>query len=78
MSELNGNVVSIGGITKLDLPVDRVLEAAKTSLEGVVLLGYDKEGKLYFASSYADGGDVLWLLEQCKLSLMQVPHKDDL
>ncbi len=67
------NVVSIGGITKLDLPPDRVLEATKGELEGIVILGYDKDGNEYFASSYADGGDVLWLLERCKQELLHTP-----
>lgn len=72
MSELNGNVIPLGNITKLDLPVDRVLEAAKGRMDGVVLLGYDDEGDLYFASSYADGGEVLWLLEKCKQRLLDI------
>lgn len=66
------NVIPLGCVTKLDLPVDRVLEAAKDQIEGVVILGYDKEGESYFASTYADGGDVLWLLEKCKKALLDV------
>ena len=41
-----GDVVNIGGVTRLDLP--------------------------HFASSYADGMEVLWLLESCKRTLMNV------
>lgn len=67
-----GNVVTFTGITKLDLPPDRILESAVGQLDAVVVLGYDKEGKEYFASSYADGGDVLWLMEKCKKMLMEV------
>jgi hypothetical protein len=66
------NVVFLKTITKLDLPPDRILEAAKGELEGVVVLGYDKEGGEYFASSYADGGQVLWLLERLKKQLLEV------
>jgi hypothetical protein len=62
-------------VTRLDIPPDRVLEQAKGKLEGVVLLGYDKGGE-YFASSYADGGDVLWLLERCKLRLLTQNNED--
>ena len=54
-----GKVIPIGYITKLDLPVNQVLEEAKAKLDGVVLMGYDKDGDLYFASTYADGGDVI-------------------
>lgn len=67
-----GDIVTFTGITKLDLPPDRLLEAAVGQLDGVVILGYDKEGKEYFASSYADGGDVLWLMERLKKQLLEV------
>lgn len=67
-----GEVVNWNGITKLDLPADRILEAALGKLEGVVIVGYDKEGKEYFASSYADGGDTIWLLERSKLKLLRI------
>lgn len=66
------NILNFTGITKLDLPVDRILEQAKDQLEGVVIIGYTKEGEEYFASTYADGGTVLWLLERCKLNLMDI------
>ena len=66
------NVVNLGCITKLNLPVDRVLDEAKDRLEGVVIIGYDKDGEEYFASTYADGADVLWLLERAKHELMHV------
>ncbi len=61
-----GKITPLGNVTKLDLPPDRILEAAKSKLEGVVILGFDKYGEAYCASSYADGGTVLWLLECCK------------
>lgn len=70
MSKYNGNVIPLGNVTRLDLPVDLVLDGARDELEGVILIGYDKADQLYFASTYADGGDVLWLLEQAKLALM--------
>jgi hypothetical protein len=66
------NVVRFTGITKLDSPADHVIESALGKLEGVVILGYDKDGQEYFASSYADGGDMLWLLERAKKALLEV------
>ena len=69
---MKSNVIPLGCITKLDLPVDRVLEAAKGKMNGVVLLGYDNNNEFYFASTYADGGDVLWLLENAKKQLLEV------
>lgn len=66
-----GDVVTFRGITKLDLPPDRILDDAVGKLEGVVILGYTKEGDEFFASSYADGGNVLWLLERLKRQLLE-------
>ena len=63
---MTDNVVVLDCITTLDIPSDRVLEQAIGKLESVVVFGYDKEGNEYFASSYGDGKDILWLLEMCK------------
>ena len=65
-------VVPLGNITRLDIPPDHVLDRCTGKLEGVVIIGYDKSGEEYFASSYADGGDVLWLLERCKKKLLDI------
>ena len=67
---MKAKIIPLNMLTRIDLPVDRILDAAKEKLEGVVLLGYDKNGETYFASSYADGGTILWLLEKCKKQLL--------
>jgi len=68
---MTDNVIPLGNITRLDIPVDRVLDAAKEDIsDRVVVLGWDKDGELYFASSFADGGEVLWLMEKAKLALL--------
>lgn len=69
MSERNGNVIPLGGVTRLDLPADRILEGAIGKLDAVLVIGYDESGRFYFASSLADGGDALWLVEQFKRAL---------
>ncbi len=71
------NVIQWRGITRLDLDPDVVLENTKGQLEGLIIIGYDKDGQEYFASSYADGGDVLWLLERMKLRLLNVAVEDE-
>jgi len=76
MTEKNNNVIDFTGVTKLDLCPDRVLEKGKGILEGVVTMGYTKEGDIYFASSYADGGTVLWLMEMCKKMLLNINALD--
>lgn len=66
-----GKVVPIGCITKLDLDPDLILDNNKGVFEGFVIMGFDKEGREVFASTYADGGTVLWLLERCKKLLIE-------
>jgi len=66
------NVFQFTGVTKLDLSADQVLESALGKLEGAVVIGFDKDGQEYFASSYADGGTVLWLIERTKKALLEV------
>jgi hypothetical protein len=64
-----GKIIPINTITTLDSNPDMILEAAKDKLEGVVIVGFDKNGEVYAASSYADGGNIMWLLEACKLKM---------
>jgi hypothetical protein len=67
-----GDVVLFSGITSLDLPPERVLEAAiARGLRDVVICGHTADGDEYFASSAADGGTVLWALERAKLRLLR-------
>jgi hypothetical protein len=54
-------------------PADRILADAKAQgLTDAVVIGWDKDGTLYLKTSYADGPNVLWLLEQARdLILME-------
>lgn len=68
-----GEVVEPSFITTLDIPVERILRKAQDAgLTTVVVMGWDAEGDLYFASSVSDGGEVLWLMEKCKKDLLAV------
>ncbi len=70
---MSENVVTFPGITTLDIPPERILQkAGEAGLMDVVVLGYDKNGDEYFASSVADGAEVLWLLERLKLQLLRL------
>ena len=64
------NVVTLPVVTRLNLNADRTLENLDGKLEGFILAGYDKDGNEFFSSTYADGGDALWLLERCKAALI--------
>lgn len=67
------DITGRGLITRLDIPPERVLQRAQEAgLTDVVILGYDKDGAEYFASSASDGGTVLWLLERLKMQLLTV------
>ena len=64
-------VVPLNNVTSLDIPSERVLNAAlEADLEGVVIMGKQKDGEYYFASSIADGGTVLWMWEKLKQKMM--------
>lgn len=68
-----GDVVELDVITKLDIPPERVLKGAlEIELESVVIVGHTKDGE-YFASSIADGPEVLWMLERAKKAILEIP-----
>lgn len=68
-----GEVIILPVVTKLDIPAERVVNSAvEAKLKDVVVIGFDGEGALYFASSYADGGDVLWMMELAKKALLEI------
>lgn len=68
----NDNVVAWPGITRLDVPAEQVLDAAKeTCTDTAVVMGYDEDGDFRFYSSAADGGTVLWLLETARKRLLE-------
>ena len=71
---MSDNVVYLDMITRLDTPPERVLDNAPRDMSGVVVMGYTADGDEYFASSYADGGEVLWIMERCKKRLMEMPE----
>ena len=68
------NVVILDVKTRLRLPHERVLNAAIEEIDGereVVVLGYDKDGSLWFSSNDPNAGGVLILLERAKIALLQ-------
>lgn len=71
------NVIPFNGITKLDLDPDMVLENNKGQFKGLILIGLNEDDEEVFASTYADGGTVLWLLERMKLKLLRIVDGED-
>jgi hypothetical protein len=68
-----GEVVDLDVVTTLDLDPDRILDRAKGQLETVIIIGVDEDGDEYFASSVADGGSALWMMERAKKALLETP-----
>lgn len=69
------NVETLEILTRLNMSAERVLLAAvKHGLQNVVICSFDRNGDEYFASSVADGGSALWLIERCKKVLLGLPE----
>ena len=68
---MTDKVIPIGCVTYLDLPVDMVLDGAKDKLDSVIVLGYDKDGILYMASSSSDVAEKVLMLEMAKLQFLR-------
>ncbi len=67
------NVVDLPVITTLDIDPRRILaKALEAGMTTVVVVGVDKDGNEFFASSIADGADALWHLERAKYRLLKV------
>ena len=71
------NVTVLNTVTRLDIPVERVLSSAQEKgLESAVVIGWDADGDFYFASSVSDGAETLWLLEIAKKRLLEIGTGD--
>lgn len=70
---MSENILVFDGVSRLDLPAERVLQSAiDAKIESAVVLGYDSDGEFYFASTKADGGEVMWLMEIAKKKLLEM------
>ncbi len=62
-----GTVIDFPGPTRAPIDPAKILRAAsEVEFETVVVLGHTLDGNLYAASSTADGGEVLWLMDRAK------------
>lgn len=62
----NSNVVTLNVVTSLPIPPDKVLQAAIGQMDSTVIIGWDKEGKFYFAASDGNVKDTLWLVKMAE------------
>ena len=63
------------GETYADIDPDKVLTGALGKLNEVVIVGYEADGSFYFASTRANGPDVLWLLKQAEQRLLAIERE---
>ena len=62
-----GEVVILDCETRLDIPADRVLDAAKEdNLSVVMLIGYDPDGGLVLRTTTTKAKELVWLMELAK------------
>ena len=72
------SITRFTGKTTLDIPAETILKGAiEEKITDAVVIGYDPKGDLYFASSNADGAEVLWLLQRAIHKLMHVMDELD-
>lgn len=69
---MTADILKFIGVSLLDSDPDRVLDEWKGRLQGFVLCGWNQDGEMIYASTYADGGTALWLLEKMKKALLEV------
>lgn len=65
------NVVILGGLTKLSLPIERIVSNIPIrDLEWVFVIGVRNDGTIYRATSTSDSGRLNLTLDQFKLMLI--------
>lgn len=74
---MSDNVISIGCMTKLPIPPEKVLNAAREkTFERVTVIGVCEDGEEYVASSTSDCGAILWDMERLAGRLMRAPDHE--
>ena len=69
-------VTTLDTSTKMPIPVERVLDGAR-DLQEVLVIGWDKDGELYGASSTGEVGELLELIERFKFKLLHGDYTSD-
>lgn len=70
---MSASVVRFPGVTKLNTDPQQVLSfAMDDKVSSAVVIGWDADGDFYFASSLADGAEVLWLLKLAEKRLLEI------
>ena len=70
------NVVNLETVTRLPLPVTRIIDAIPRDMDRVLVIGITADGEEYFASSDPDGGTIIWDMERAKLKLLRLADSE--
>ena len=68
---MTATILDFPGDTTVDLPPDKVLQQAMGKLKGVMLIGFDTDGKPYWAGSSSSVAENLLLTELARDSLVR-------
>lgn len=78
MEIVKSKVTILPCLTRLDVPVDRVLNAAlREDLAECIVLGKDKNGELYLASSIAKEEHLVYLLRVAEHDVLSGKYLPD-
>ena len=66
------NVVVLDTITTLPIPPQRVLDNAPRDMRSVMVLGYEKDGEYWMASSDTDLASLLVIVEKARMRLLRL------
>jgi hypothetical protein len=71
-----GDIIEFPDGTVGDIPIEGVLDGAKL-LQMVVIMGYDKDGNEYFASSCGDLKELNWIADRYKHFLQGIADDNE-
>lgn len=67
-----GDVHILNMVTRMDIPVDRVIDSIPRDMAEIVVVGYTADGEFYFATNKANGPDVLWMLQMAAKKILEI------
>lgn len=68
---MSADILQFTGETLHDIPADQVLTEAVGKLDKVIIIGFKEDGELYMAASCGKVPEAIYLLELCKMHLME-------
>ena len=69
-------ILRFSGNTIVDTPPDSALEAAKGETIKCLVLGWTKDGELWFSGSFSDIPEIAYLLDVVKTEVMTWDRED--